>query len=70
MMDTQQGLPGGEEWVDQWLTSISDHGARTRRLSEAVIAVSASASDADGAVRVTVSSSGLVTELWLGEEVT
>jgi hypothetical protein len=68
-MDIRQGLPGGEEWIDDWLSSISAHTARTRQLSVRVAAVSASASSPDGSVEVTVSSSGVLTDLRLGERV-
>jgi hypothetical protein len=68
-MDIRQGLPEGDEWIDAWLSSISTHTAQTRQLSERVAAVSATASSVDGAVEVTVSSSGLLTDLRLDDEV-
>ena len=68
-MDIRQGLPEGDEWIDAWLSSISTHTAQTRQLSERVAAVSATASSVDGVVEVTVSSSGLLTDLRLDDEV-
>lgn len=68
-MDIRQGLPEGDEWIDAWLSSISTHTTQTRQLSERVAAVSATASSVDGAVEVTVSSSGLLTDLRLDDEV-
>jgi hypothetical protein len=68
-MDVRQGLSGGEEWIDEWLSSISARAVQTRQLSERVAGVSASASSSDGAVQATVSSSGVLTDLRLGEPV-
>jgi len=59
----------GEEWIDAWLTSISDRTAQTRQLAERVAGVSVSASSPDGAVEVTVSSAGVLTDLRLDEQV-
>jgi DNA-binding protein YbaB len=68
-MDIRQGLPEGDEWIDAWLSSISAHTAQTGKLAERVATVSATASSVDGAVEVTVSSSGVLSDLRLDEAV-
>jgi hypothetical protein len=68
-MDIRQDLPQGDEWIDAWLSSISTHTAQTGKLAERVATTSATASSVDGAVEVTVSSAGVLTELRLDEEV-
>ena len=68
-MDIRQGLPEGDEWIDAWLSSISEHTAQTGKLAERVAGVAASASNMDGSVEVTVSSAGVLTDLRLGERV-
>jgi DNA-binding protein YbaB len=68
-MDVRPGLPGGDEWIDAWLSSISEETVRTRELSQRVADVSVSASSVDGSVEVTVSSTGALTDLRLDEHV-
>jgi len=62
-------MSGGDEWIDEWISSISVRTAKARQLSERVSALSVSASSSDGAIVVTVSSSGVPTDLRLSESV-
>jgi DNA-binding protein YbaB len=68
-MDPGAELSNGDEWIDSWLASVSTHTTQLRQLSDRVTAVSATAANADGTVQVTVSSTGVVTELRLDETV-
>ncbi len=56
---------GADEWIAAWTASVSERAAQAQEMSERVAALSVSASGADGAVTVTVSGSGNVTDLWL-----
>ena len=62
-------MSGGDEWIDDWISSISERTAQARQLSERVSALSVSASSSDGAISVTVSSSGVPTDLRLSESI-
>lgn len=62
-------MAGGDEWIDEWISSISERTAQARQLSERISALSVSASNSDGAISVTVSSSGVPTDLRLSESV-
>lgn len=62
-------MAGGDEWIDEWISSISERTAQARQLSERMSALSVSASTSDGAISVTVSSSGVPTDLRLSESV-
>jgi DNA-binding protein YbaB len=55
--------------VDAWMASIEAHAAKTRALSERVASLSAKATSADGAVEVTVTSSGVISDLRLDDHV-
>lgn len=58
-----------ENWVRSWSASVSERAAQAQELSRLVADLTASASSADGAVRVTVAASGVVTELRLSDRV-
>ncbi|MFG2169482.1 YbaB/EbfC family nucleoid-associated protein [Micromonospora chersina] len=58
-----------EEWVRSWAASVSDRAAQAQEMSRRVADLTATAAGADGAVRVTVAASGIVTELWLHDRV-
>ncbi|TYB40422.1 YbaB/EbfC family nucleoid-associated protein [Micromonospora sp. AP08] len=58
-----------EDWVSSWAASVSERAAQTQEMSRRVADLTASAAGADGAVRVTVAASGVVTELRLDERV-
>jgi hypothetical protein len=63
------GSGEAEEWLADWTASISARAEAARELSDRVAVLSASASGADGAVTVTVSGSGVVTDLRLTDRV-
>ncbi|MET7959031.1 YbaB/EbfC family nucleoid-associated protein [Micromonospora zamorensis] len=58
-----------ENWVRSWSASVSERAAQAQEMSRLVATLSASATSADGAVRVTVAATGVVTELRLSDRV-
>ncbi|MFC6023308.1 YbaB/EbfC family nucleoid-associated protein [Plantactinospora solaniradicis] len=62
-------LDGAQEWVRSWTAQVSTRAAAATELSDRVATVTASATGADGAVRVTVASSGVLTALELDDRV-
>ncbi|GII22246.1 YbaB/EbfC family nucleoid-associated protein [Planosporangium mesophilum] len=58
-----------DAWVDSWAAGISAHARAAQELSERVSMLSVSASGRDGAVRVTVAGSGVMTDLTLDDRV-
>ncbi|MEU4555486.1 YbaB/EbfC family nucleoid-associated protein [Micromonospora violae] len=58
-----------EQFVSSWAAGISEHAAKTQALSERVASMSATADGAQGAVRVTVASTGAMTDLVLDDRV-
>ena len=58
-----------EEWVRSWSTQVSGRAEAAAALADRVAGLTASATSADGAVRVSVASSGNVTGLALADEV-
>jgi DNA-binding protein YbaB len=60
---------GADDWVDTWAASISARAQAAQELSERVSMLSVSASGRDGAVRVTVAGSGVMTDLRMDERV-
>jgi DNA-binding protein YbaB len=60
---------GADDWVDTWAASISARARAAQELSERVSVLSVSASGRDGAVRVTVAGSGVMTDLRLDDRV-
>ncbi|GIJ25140.1 hypothetical protein Vqi01_03020 [Micromonospora qiuiae] len=52
-----------EEWTHAWAASVSERAAQAQAMSQRVAELSISATGADGAVRVTVAGSGIVTDL-------
>jgi broad specificity phosphatase PhoE len=62
-------LDDAEEWVRSWSTQVSGGAEAAAALADRVAGLTASASGADGAVTVTVASSGNVTGLALTDSV-
>jgi len=62
-------LDEAQEWVRSWTAQVSARAQAATALSDRVAAITASAEDADDAVRVTVAASGLVTGLELDDRV-
>jgi len=60
---------GADDWVDTWAASISERARAAQELSERVSVLSVSASGRDGAVRVTVAGSGVMTDLRMDDRV-
>jgi DNA-binding protein YbaB len=60
---------GADDWVDTWAASISARAQAAQELSERVSMLSVSASGRDGAVRVTVAGSGVMTDLRMDDRV-
>ncbi|MGC9666972.1 YbaB/EbfC family nucleoid-associated protein [Planosporangium sp. 12N6] len=58
-----------DAWVDSWAASVSARAQAAQELSERVSRLSVSASGRDGAVRVTVAGSGVMTDLTLDDRV-
>jgi YbaB/EbfC DNA-binding family protein len=62
-------LDDAEEWVRSWSSQVSGRAEAAAALADRVAGLTASATGADGAVTVTVTSSGNVTGLALAEGV-
>lgn len=62
-------IDSAEERVRSWSASVSERAARAQEMSRLVAKLTASAASGDGAVRVTVAASGVVTDLHLDEPV-
>lgn len=58
-----------ERFVKSWTAGISEQAAKVQALSERVAAMSSTAEGAQGAVQVTVASSGVMTDLQLDSRV-
>jgi len=58
-----------EQWLENWSASASDKLAKAQQMSERVSQATVSAQSPDGSVEVTVSGSGTVSDLRLGEAV-
>ncbi|WP_431882390.1 YbaB/EbfC family nucleoid-associated protein [Micromonospora gifhornensis] len=56
-----------EEWTTSWATSMSERAAQAQAMSQRIAELSVSATGADGAVKVTVAGSGIVTDLRLDD---
>ncbi|MEU8211592.1 YbaB/EbfC family nucleoid-associated protein [Micromonospora sp. NPDC049044] len=65
MMDAD----GAENWVRSWSASVSERAAQAQEMSRLVADLTASATSANGAVKVTVAASGVVTDLRLNDRV-
>jgi DNA-binding protein YbaB len=66
MMDD---LDGAERWIDNWESSIQDRAAKAKSFAERGQGLTATATDKDRVVEVTVDSSGGVTALNLSERI-
>jgi hypothetical protein len=64
-----RNLDDAEEWVRSWSSQVSGRAEAAAALADRVAALSASATGDDGAIRVTVASSGNVTGLDLSDDV-
>ena len=62
-------LDDAEEWVRSWSSQVSGRAEAAAALADRVAGLTASATDDDGAIRVTVASSGNVTGLKLDDRV-
>ncbi|GGM51603.1 hypothetical protein GCM10011608_40640 [Micromonospora sonchi] len=56
-----------EEWTHAWAASVSERAEQAQAMSQRIAQLSVSATGADGAVRVTVAGSGVVTDLRVGD---
>jgi hypothetical protein len=63
------GIDAAENWLGAWVAKANEQAARSVELSRRVADLTASAEGQDGAIRVTVGSSGQVTRLQLGDRV-
>jgi DNA-binding protein YbaB len=68
-MVNRRDLSNSDEWIGEWLSSISARAAQAQQLSEQVARVTVSASSPDGAIEVKVCSSGALADLRLAETV-
>jgi hypothetical protein len=64
-----QNVDDAEEWVRSWSSQVSGRAEAAAALADRVAALTASATGADGAIRVTVASSGNIAGLALTDEV-
>lgn len=64
-----RNLDDAEEWVRSWSSQVSGRAEATAALADRVAALTSSAAADDGAIRVTVASSGNVTGLALDDRV-
>jgi hypothetical protein len=62
-------IDAAEEWLDSWVVQVNAQAERSVELSRRVSALTASAEGRDGAIRVTVGSTGQVERLDLDERV-
>jgi hypothetical protein len=62
-------IDAAEEWLDAWTAQVNAQAERSVELSRRVAALAASAEGHDGAIRVTVGSTGQVEKLDLDEGV-
>jgi DNA-binding protein YbaB len=62
-------LEDADEWVRSWSASVSARAEAAAQLADRVAAISTTATGADGAIRVTVAGSGVVTGLELDDRV-
>jgi hypothetical protein len=62
-------LDDAEEWVRSWSSQVSGRAEAAAALADRVAALTASATGAEGAIRVTVASSGNLTGLDLADDV-
>ncbi|WP_109601406.1 YbaB/EbfC family nucleoid-associated protein [Actinoplanes xinjiangensis] len=64
-----EDLDAAEEWLDSWVSQVDARAERSVELSRRVAALTGSAEGRDGAIRVTVGSSGQVEALDLDDRV-
>src|SRR5687767_14304267 len=69
MVDEDAELDSAEGWVDDWQSGLEEQATRARALSQRVAALTATACSDDGAVEVTVNSSGALVGLRLDEAI-
>jgi hypothetical protein len=62
-------IDAAEEWLDSWVAQVNAQAERSVELSRRVSALTGSAEGRDGAIRVTVGSTGQVERLDLDERV-
>lgn len=62
-------IDAADEWLDSWTAQVNAQAQRSVELSRRVAALAASAEGRDGAIRVTVGSTGQVEHLDLDERV-
>jgi RNase P/RNase MRP subunit p29 len=63
------GIDAAEEWLDTWVGQANAQAARSVELSRRVAALTGTAEGRDGAIRVTVGSTGQVKDLELDDRV-
>jgi len=62
-------IDAAEEWLEQWTAGVSAQAERAAALSRRVAALTGSARDEDGSIKVTVGSAGQVESLELDDRV-
>lgn len=62
-------VDAAQEWLDSWVSQVDAQARRTVELSRRVAALTGSAQGRDGAIRVTVGSSGQIEALELDDRV-
>lgn len=69
MLGDETELDSALRWVDDWESHFEEQAARARALSQRMAGISATATSADGLVKVTVDSSGTLRDLRLDEAI-
>jgi DNA-binding protein YbaB len=62
-------IDAAEEWLNTWTASVNAQAERAAQLTSRVAALTANAQSADGAIRVTVGSTGQIEKLTLDDRV-
>jgi hypothetical protein len=66
-MNDPLSLAGAEQWLDEWTSSVADSAAQARRMADRAAKLTATATNTDGSVEVTVGSGGSITDLRLDD---
>ena len=62
-------IDAAEEWLNTWTASVNAQAERAAQLTSRVAALTANAQSADGAIKVTVGSTGQIEKLSLDDRV-
>ena len=63
------GPDDAEAWLEDWSADVEERAAQARTFADQVAELTATATDADRVIRVTVNASGAVTDLRLADRI-